>query len=585
MKQWLKVTAIMLVLLVLAGQLSAATLAANNPITTSPTGYTRAEDVEYLTYSGTIQVTASTSYTVDNVVVNWGARGEECVFLSTYAQEYYTGSYRWDAINAHQGGTGTSDAYQSQLYEVLQDMMQAMHTNVQDYQRTRAYYSFTDCVRNDFQQVSSFYSGTMADGKWSGGKYNREHIWPKSKCVNTGKADDSADIMLLRPTLYSENSSRGNLAYGEGGGYYDPGTSVRGDCARMVLYGYVRWGNTGKMWGSGGVMESLDILLKWMEEDPVDTWEMGRNDSVQSITGVRNVFVDFPELAWLLFGEEVPEDLVTPSGSNEEKPCAHERTELRNATEADCCSYGYSGDTYCIDCGQLLGKGQHSSKLGDHQYSEWMDGGSFFYRYCSVCGKEDVMPYNCVHETEEIRNKASANCTENGYTGDIFCAVCGMLIAEGEVIPATGHLNVKVTGRKAATCTKDGYTGNTSCVDCSQRLAYGETIPATGHQHTELRNTRHATCGKDGYTGDTYCTDCKEILVTGSKIPATGEHDFGEWVANEDGARRTCKVCSHSEWEESQKPASAWPIIAIAVVAIIIAGSMTIIPMLKKKRQ
>jgi hypothetical protein len=41
---------------------------------------------------------------------------------------------------------------------------------------------------------------------------------------------------------------------------------------------------------------------------------MGRNDAVQSITGTRNVFVDYPEYAWLLFGEDIPQNLSTPSG-------------------------------------------------------------------------------------------------------------------------------------------------------------------------------------------------------------------------------------------------------------------------------
>jgi len=50
-----------------------------------------------------------------------------------------------------------------------------------------------------------------------------------------------------------------------------------------------------------------------MIADPVDTWEMGRNDSVESINGARNVFVDYPELAFELFEQEIPEDMVTPS--------------------------------------------------------------------------------------------------------------------------------------------------------------------------------------------------------------------------------------------------------------------------------
>ena len=67
------------------------------------------------------------------------------------------------------------------------------------------------------------------------------------------------------------------------------------------------------MWGTSGVMESKSVLLEWVEEDPVDTWELGRNDSVESITGTRNVFVDYPELAFVLFGEEIP-NMTTPSG-------------------------------------------------------------------------------------------------------------------------------------------------------------------------------------------------------------------------------------------------------------------------------
>ena len=145
---------------------------------------------------------------------------------------------------------------------------------------------------------------------------------------------DSADIMTLRPATPSENSSRGNTAYGESSSFCDPGVSVRGDCARMVLYTYVRWGNSGKMWGADGVMENLDVLMKWMAEDPVDTWEMGRNDSVQSITGTRNVFVDYPELAWQLFGRSMPSNISTPSRkeSSESTTPTQEPTQMPTQT-------------------------------------------------------------------------------------------------------------------------------------------------------------------------------------------------------------------------------------------------------------
>ena len=46
----------------------------------------------------------------------------------------------------------------------------------------------------------------------------------------------------------------------------------------------------------------------------MDTWEMSRNDCVQQVQGNRNVFIDYPEFAWLLFGRELPADYDTPSG-------------------------------------------------------------------------------------------------------------------------------------------------------------------------------------------------------------------------------------------------------------------------------
>lgn len=289
-------------------------------ITTTATGYTSAEDVEYVK-SG-------------NYVVNWGARNEDCVFLSEYAQSFYTGGYTYEILSQKSGGSSQSTAPSSALYSALQSMMKAKQTKQTSYKETRYMYCYTDCLRNDYTMISSFYSGKTLSGTWdSGSTWNREHTWPNSKGLG---GNDENDIMMLRPTSVSENSSRGNTAYGESSSYFDPGESVRGDCARIVLYVYVRWGNTSNMWGTKGVMENLDVLLKWMEEDPVDTWEMGRNDAVQSITGTRNVFVDYPEYAWLLFGSEIPENLITPSFvTNDESTGGASESDTSEETSSD----------------------------------------------------------------------------------------------------------------------------------------------------------------------------------------------------------------------------------------------------------
>jgi endonuclease I len=273
------------------------------------TGYTKASDVKYNT---------SGSY-----LANWGAREEDCIFLSNDAQKFYTGSYTYDTLSKQAGGSSQSNAHNSVLYSSLKTLMSSKQSKKTSYDGTKEMYRYTDCVNGDSSYISSFYSGTRLNGKWdSAATWNREHAWPKSKSLNGNNngGDDESDIMMLRPTWVEENSSRGNTAYGQSSGYYDPNgegsgkVNLRGDCARIFLHTYVRWGNTSYAWGKSGVMESMDVLLQWMEEDPVDTWEMGRNDVVEDITGTRNVFVDYPEYAWLLFGKTAPDDMPTPSG-------------------------------------------------------------------------------------------------------------------------------------------------------------------------------------------------------------------------------------------------------------------------------
>ncbi len=256
-------------------------------------------------------------------IYNWGHRGTTATYLSENAKAFYAEnqvSYEdWLELS---GGTATT-AYQSTLYAELRDLMASNHTWQTSYEDTKPLFQYTDC-QDGGGKISSFYSGMEIGPAWDGGKtWNREHTWPNSKGME-GRDED--DIMMLRPTAIQENSSRGNVAYGESASYFDPNGDAggkydqRGDVARIMLYVYVRWGNK-TIWGEKGVLESMDVMLKWMREDPVDTWEMGRNDAVESITGTRNVFVDYPELAFLLFSQPVPGNMTTPSGKAAEATC------------------------------------------------------------------------------------------------------------------------------------------------------------------------------------------------------------------------------------------------------------------------
>ena len=274
----------------------------------------------------------------EDYILNWGTRGTIATFLSQNAEAFYEDNgTSYEELAKLPGATATSDVPDSSLFEKLHELMfyniDLWSSYQKQYDATRYQYQYTD-IQNSGKtnsKISSFYSGKEIGPAWDAGStWNREHTWPNSKGTGAGgtSALREADIMMLRPVPSNENSSRGNTAYGNSSGYFNPNTGsydVRGDVARILLYVYTCWGGHSDaayhngaleyMWGENGVIESKEVLLQWLEEDPVDTWELGRNDSVESITGTRNVFVDFPELGFLLFNEEIPSGYTTPSGN------------------------------------------------------------------------------------------------------------------------------------------------------------------------------------------------------------------------------------------------------------------------------
>ena len=461
-KHMRKISGFLLVAIILIGAVVPVT--AGNKIVTTATGYTSASDVKYQ------------YHTSKNYISNWGARGEDCTFLSSKAQEYYVNNYAYGVLSSNQGGTSQSSAPSSALYRALKSMMEAEHSYIISYDATRDLYKYTDCLLNDTAHISSFYSGKQLNGAWdSAATWNREHTWPKSKSLDkNNKNNDNGDIMMLRPTWVQENSSRGNTAYGEGSSYYDPGESTRGDCARIVLYVYVRWGNTSKMWGTSGVMENLDVLLRWMEEDPVDTWEMGRNDAVESITGVRNVFVDYPEYAWLLFGEDIPNDMSTPSGiARDGSGNTNTGNSNTGNTNTGNTNTGNTNTGNTNTGNTNTGNANTgNSNTGNTNTGNTNTGNN------NTNNSTDTNTGNteCTHTNTEMVNVKDATCVENGYDGDIICKDCGAVVQLGQVIAAPGsHAYGDWVVLEEATDTTDG-SKERICSRCEYKET--ETIPA-----------------------------------------------------------------------------------------------------------
>ena len=90
---------------------------------------------------------------------------------------------------------------------------------------------------------------------------------------------------------------------------------------------------------------------------------------------------------------------------------------------------------------------------------------------CGECGKEYGAFDADNHEGDtEVRDIKAATCTEDGYTGDTYCLGCGEKIADGSVIPATGH-TLTHHERIEATCTTAGSVEYWSCTACGKNFS------------------------------------------------------------------------------------------------------------------
>ena len=289
-------------------------------------------------------------------------------------------------------------------------------------------------------------------------------------------------------------------------------------------------------------------------------------------------------------------------------PCAHENTELRNAKEATCTKPGYTGDTYCKDCGEKIGTGTaipakgHTEVIDEAVAATCTTPGKTEGKHCSVCNEilvaQKVIPakghswdkgvittsptcsdagvktYTCTvcsetktevldatgHTPVDVAEQP-ATCTEAGHTAGVKCSVCGATISGIEEIPATGHTEV-IDPAVAPTCTEPGKTEGKHCSVCNKVIVAQEEIPAKGH--TEVIDPAvEPTCTEPGKTEGKHCSVCNEVLVAQEVIPALG-HDWGDWTVTSPATctkkgteTRTCQRdgCDVSETREIDKTA------------------------------
>ncbi|MCQ2536910.1 MAG: endonuclease [Lachnospiraceae bacterium] len=275
---------------------------------------------------------------------NKGHRDTVATELSDAAKDYYK-NFAYNYADIKDNAEAPDGAA---LKSALTTLMQSTLEKQVSYSSLPTYWAYSDA--EDGKPGTIYFYSDVSTNEYSA-SLNREHVWAKSH-ASFQEQFGGADLHHLRPAIDKVNSFRSSYVMGEineatassysiagkkvaflANNTFEPLENVKGDVARIFLYVYTCWNqpnlfqnvpaanlpafdpddskNDGQK-----VIESLATLLQWCYDDPVDTWEMEQNDIIETVQGNRNVFIDYPEYAWMIFGLEVPEGIASPASGN-----------------------------------------------------------------------------------------------------------------------------------------------------------------------------------------------------------------------------------------------------------------------------
>ena len=156
-----------------------------------------------------------------------------------------------------------------------------------------------------------------------GDMYNREHIVPQSSFDKRPPMHD--DPHQVWPTDGKVNGVRSNYPHGEvthttktsqngsklgtnanGETVFEPIDAFKGDVARAYLYFQLTYhgqSHFSVFQNSFPYMSQdfLQMLIRWNNADPIDAFDIQRNEVIGRIYGLRNPFVDYPTLITSIF--------------------------------------------------------------------------------------------------------------------------------------------------------------------------------------------------------------------------------------------------------------------------------------------
>ena len=190
-------------------------------------------------------------------------------------------------------------------------------------------------VRDWYSNATNYCHITDKAGSYQkeGDCYNREHTVPQSWF---GDGDIKSDVVHVVPTDGYVNNRRSNYPFGEvknatytskndycklgscktdgySGTVFEPNDEIKGDIARIFFYMITRDEGSCGSWGHdvftstypGLTSWTLNMMMRWSRQDPVDAIEIARNNAVYEVQGNRNPYVDYPGLEEYTWGTKM----------------------------------------------------------------------------------------------------------------------------------------------------------------------------------------------------------------------------------------------------------------------------------------
>ena len=266
-----------------------------------------------------IEVTSSSEIklSVDNLVGQSVEPGKNGIPETKYNLADYKKDEYYSSLNL----TLSGNSLRENIHSIIDNMTSY------SYENAKYMLCYTDENPAKPGYLLGIFDGDDINAIWDT-SWNREHVWPCAHMNIDGTKRPSASTKNHMSDLFNLRASCPSINFYHSDKYYDTSNSkntfyplvdstiidgihnftgdFRGDVARTVFYMYTKYLELNIIEDiqndeTTTSMGRLSALKTWHNEDPVDDFELQRNNRIYEYQGNRNPYIDYPDLVNKLF--------------------------------------------------------------------------------------------------------------------------------------------------------------------------------------------------------------------------------------------------------------------------------------------